>query len=234
MAAWREGTHAGRDMPWAFVLCLAVSLMAHALLLGMRVEPAPSRPRAQASSEAAGTMHVRMVRPEQGATGLTTGQVDAPRAAPAEAQREVPAGMKTATPTPKHGGESAPAVPTEPTSNLDSLGPSANSQPMGADRDQYIPRPMLSVVPVVQTPVLLVAPAGETQIARHVGILSLFIDEEGVVRRIAAGEPRLPPAFEQAAREAFMAARFAPGQVDGQLVKSRVRVEVVFDNTPLL
>ncbi|MBT2300810.1 energy transducer TonB [Variovorax paradoxus] len=97
-----------------------------------------------------------------------------------------------------------------------------------------MPRPLLSVPPIAQTPVMIAAPPGESGIGRHVGILSLFIDEEGRVQHIAANEPLLPPTFEQAARDAFMSAQFAPGQVDGRVVKSRVRVEVVFDNTPLI
>jgi hypothetical protein len=36
----------------------------------------------------------------------------------------------------------------------------------------------------------------------------------------------------RAARAAFMNARFTPGQVDGHPVKSRIRVEVVFDDGP--
>ena len=102
----------------------------------------------------------------------------------------------------------------------------------GPSADEYIPRPLLSVAPVAQTPVLLVAPAGDAQRGRYVGILALFIDEDGRVRGISASEPFLPPAFEQAARDAFMAARFLPGELDGQAVKSRLRIEVVFDNTP--
>ena len=93
---------------------------------------------------------------------------------------------------------------------------------------------LLSVAPVAQTPVLLTAPPGETEIARPAGVLALYIDEEGAVRQVTADpDSALPPAYEQAARQAFMAARFAPGEVDGVAVKSRIHVEVVFDNTPL-
>jgi hypothetical protein len=101
-------------------------------------------------------------------------------------------------------------------------------------QDDYVPRPLLSVPPVARSLVILAAPEGQADLTRHVGILSLFIDEDGRVHHVAADDAALPPAFEQAAREAFMAARFSPGQMDGRAVKSRVRVEVVFDNTPLL
>jgi len=102
-----------------------------------------------------------------------------------------------------------------------------------ADHDEYVPRPLLSIPPAAQSPVIIAAPEGDPDLSRRVGILSLFIDEDGRVQHIAANEPALAPAFEQAARDAFMATRFSPGRIDGKAVKSRVRVEVVFDNTPL-
>lgn len=90
---------------------------------------------------------------------------------------------------------------------------------------------MLTVPPVAKARVSLNTPAGETQFARYTGILSLFIDEAGRVQHISSDEPQLPPAFEQAARDAFMAAEFSPGEVEGRAVRSRLRVEVVFDST---
>ena len=66
----------------------------------------------------------------------------------------------------------------------------------------------------------------------HVSELSLFIDEAGRVTRVRVEGPALPSALEQAARAAFVAARFRPGEVDGRAVKSRIRVEVVFDARP--
>ncbi|BEP38039.1 hypothetical protein GmRootV59_50100 [Variovorax sp. V59] len=86
--------------------------------------------------------------------------------------------------------------------------------------------------PIAKTTIVLEPPPGEIVSTRLVGILSLFIDEQGRVQRVDAEEPTLPPAFEQVAREAFMAAKFSPGEVEGRAVKSRQRVEVVFDYTP--
>ena len=99
--------------------------------------------------------------------------------------------------------------------------------------DDYVPRPLLTVPPVARTPVTFAAPDGEMIRGRHVGVLSLFIDEHGQVQRIEADDAvSLPDALAQAAREAFMAAQFAPGEIDGTAVKSSVRVEVVFDDAP--
>ncbi|SDJ04492.1 energy transducer TonB [Variovorax sp. OV700] len=100
--------------------------------------------------------------------------------------------------------------------------------------DDYVPRPLLTVPPVAKTPVIFAAPEGEMFRGRHVGVLSLFIDEHGQVQRIEADAASLPEAFEQAARDAFMAAQFSPGEIDGAAVKSRVWVEVIFDDMPIL
>lgn len=60
--------------------------------------------------------------------------------------------------------------------------------------------------------------------------LMLFIDENGVVTKVGAAEPRLPQPFEEAATRAFEKARFNPAMVKGQPVKSRMLVQVVFDD----
>ena len=99
----------------------------------------------------------------------------------------------------------------------------------------YLPRPLLSVVPEPVIPVAIAAPAtaaADRPIGGHRGVLALYIDEAGRVRRVEAEPPALPEPMERAAREAFLAARFSPGQVAGQVVKSRIRVEVVFDDAP--
>ena len=118
---------------------------------------------------------------------------------------------------------------------VDSDGPRTAPPPTASTgQDEYLPRPLLTVVPVAQTPVIIASPPGEPALGKLTGILSLFIDEDGSVHHIAADEPLLPPAFDMAAREAFMGARFKPGELDGRVVKSRLRVEVVFDDTPLM
>jgi hypothetical protein len=99
--------------------------------------------------------------------------------------------------------------------------------------DDYVPRPLLTAPPVAITPVVFATPEGDAFRGTHVGILSLFIDEHGRVQRIEVDAAMLPEAFEQAVRDAFMAAQFTPGEIDGTAVRSRVRVEVIFDDTPI-
>jgi len=59
-------------------------------------------------------------------------------------------------------------------------------------------------------------------------MLAIFINEDGVVARIEVTGQRLPPAFENAALAAFGHARFKPGRIGDQAVKSRMLVEVEF------
>jgi hypothetical protein len=97
-------------------------------------------------------------------------------------------------------------------------------------RGAYLPRPLLSIAPKIKAEVVIAMPPGADDGARHVGVLSLFIDEQGRVRHIEPDDPALPPDMEQAAQEAFMSARFSPGQVGGRVVKARINVEVVFES----
>jgi len=95
----------------------------------------------------------------------------------------------------------------------------------------YVPRGLLTVAPVARKPVVLVWPDGWPAQTSYTAVLKLFLDEQGQVERVEPdGEPALPePLFEQA-RQSFMAAGFTPGQLNGQAVKSWVRVEVTFDS----
>ncbi len=96
-----------------------------------------------------------------------------------------------------------------------------------------MPRPQLSVVPVAQGAVVIDMPPGMRKFGRRVSVLALFINEEGAVDRIVVEGPPLPFSMEQSARQAFRAAHFSPGQVNGHAVKSQIRVEVVFgEETP--
>ena len=97
-------------------------------------------------------------------------------------------------------------------------------------RGAYLPRPLLSIAPKIKAEVVIAMPPGADDGARHVGVLSLFIDEQGRVRHIEPDDPALPPDMEQAAQEAFMGASFSPGQVGGRVVKARINVEVVFES----
>ncbi len=72
----------------------------------------------------------------------------------------------------------------------------------------------------------------------HTGHLTLLIDETGAVRKVmpmdqADADKALPPPFIEAARLAFLQARFSPGERQGMAVKSRIDIEVSFDDRPV-
>jgi len=60
--------------------------------------------------------------------------------------------------------------------------------------------------------------------------MSLYIDENGVVQQVKVTGSRMPADIEDAATNAFLSARFKPGEVDGHVVRSLIRVEVIFES----
>jgi periplasmic protein TonB len=181
---------------------------------------------------AAGTSRPPRPRePEQGLSTSTAAAVSATWggqvAAPAANRSASEGGLSHAPLMEQIALASAPeAQPPEVARPLTAL-------PDDFDGTDYLPRSQLSTPPSARTPITLNAPMGNFASERHVGILSVFIDEKGRVQHVAAEGSTLPPAFEQIARDAFSATLFLPGQLNGYAVKSRQRVEVVFDSTPV-
>jgi hypothetical protein len=214
-----------RPILWA---CATLSLAAHAVLIQAWHEAA-TRPGPPAASR---SMRVSW-RAQSSAPQATQAALDA------EAAPQLSWSLSLADPPPDAAPPpEQPAVPTAPPLAPDAAPvvvnlPIEGNRPAQREEDSYLARPFLSVPPVAQGVVVLTAPPDAQEVARHVGVLSLFIDETGRVNHILPSEPRLPPAFEKVAIEAFMGLRYSPGQLEGQTVKSRIRVEVVFDNTPL-
>ncbi len=60
--------------------------------------------------------------------------------------------------------------------------------------------------------------------------VSVFVDETGAVRHVRIDTPDVHPAFEQAIRDSLQSARFTPGKVGSEAVRSRLRLEVEFSN----
>lgn len=213
-------------------MCVAASLAAHLLLVTVRAHSEPPRQAAHLPASSPRGLQVRLL---QGGPNVNSG-------IPPSEGKMTAASLRTQEPTSPASPRATPN-PTSATAGTEATTPSPVGPPKPAaepstpliaasktaGEDDYVPRPLLSKPPAAQTPVIIAAPEGESAAGRHVGILSLFIDEDGHVQHVAANDPTLPPAYEQAAREAFMAAQFSPGQIGGRAVKSRVRVEVVFE-----
>lgn len=96
--------------------------------------------------------------------------------------------------------------------------------------DTYLPRSALSAGPRPLGAVVVNYPLGVRAGGDKLSmVLALYIDENGHVRRTEPQGERLEPAFEQAANDAFLQARFQPGELQGQAVKSRILIEVSFE-----
>lgn len=231
----------------AWTTCAVLSIAAHALAVTLmpplerpvRTAQADTKPGARPAA-----WHMRLV---QQPTAHTAVPASPPLAAPQPVQTEAPAPAEeiptevaapevvlTDPSEPPPTPEALPAIPSEvaaPTVANDL--PSGNGQADLDGNSEYIPRPQLSIPPIAQAPLILGTPEGPFEPQRITGILSLYIDENGQVHHVSAHGERMPAAFEEVARQAFMAMTFRPGQLNGQPVKSRIRIEVVFDNTPL-
>lgn len=97
------------------------------------------------------------------------------------------------------------------------------------DQFDYVPREFLSVTPTPLSVIEVPFPESVTNEFRMDVPLALFIDENGVVQRVRVEGVALPPVLEDAAVAAFRQARFTPGQVDGQVVRSLIKVAVTFE-----
>lgn len=157
------------------------------------------------------------------ATAPSTVQHMADAAAPADTAESVTASSPAGTAVDTPWSDAAATSPTAPTS---------------ADSDTtftgYARRDMLDRAPQALGIVQISYPPGVEPGRVRTGRLTLFIDEAGTVRKVmlvspADAQDALPAPFLEAAREAFLQARFAPGERQGTAVKSRIDVEVSFD-----
>ncbi|MDI1259490.1 energy transducer TonB [Aquabacterium sp.] len=199
----------------------------HAAALTLMVSSSPVQPTAHQAPKTAVASVVMQARLN-------------PRAAtPPEVPPTIPS-MEAPIPAPQAITDVPPppadtVAPTAPISEDQTVANAevASPAPLADPGDNYFPRPLLSMPPKSSTPVIVPFPEQITEPGRYTTILALFIDENGVVRRVRIDGPSLPKPLEDAARDSFLQAHFQPGEVQGQQVKSLIRVEVVFDNTPI-
>jgi periplasmic protein TonB len=218
--------HIGRRL-WPVVL-IVVGL--HAALLGVPVRSMG----AGGTAAVPAALQVRMLSlpaADPGPTpparaGWSDARSDAQRAAPAEPAE--PAEQVAAAPA-----EPAPANPApEPTGASPPL-PAIGIVVAGiASEGDYYPRSTLSHAPAPLAPVVIDYPAIANDLGHYRSELTLFIDETGRVLHVRVDGSALPAALEEAARRAFTGARFRAGEADGHAVRSRMRIEVDFDNRP--
>jgi hypothetical protein len=234
----RLSAEARRMMPW----CVALSAAVHVLLLA-GMAPSPHQSRAAGRADHAGgqparTVSVRLIQPAPApfvaAAASAAGAM--PSAPASAASTAASAAMEAEALPPPESLSSARGTGTEIASASASEAAGEPGEGAEASEGGYVPRPLLSVAPKPVIPVVIAAPpamAAGRLMGRYSGVLALYVDELGRVRRVETEPPALPEPMERAAREAFLGARFSPGQMGGHAVKSRIRVEVVFDDGPL-
>lgn len=96
---------------------------------------------------------------------------------------------------------------------------------------RYLPAEELDERPLIRTPVHPAFPA-DAAVASGRVVLQLLINEAGAVDRAVAVQADPAGVFEQAALDAFAAARFTPGRKDGLAVKSALKIELNFGASP--
>lgn len=122
--------------------------------------------------------------------------------------------------------------------NEESAGPTVSQKPT---EPVFIPLKTrykvseLDVIPQAITPIEPEYPITvPLSVGRGVVRLELLLDENGLVTDVTVLESNPPGYFEEAAKKAFMHAKFTPGIKDGQHVKSLLNIQVQFgvDSSP--
>lgn len=189
---------------WTAPLLLAASLhaVAIAVVVSSRASPSPA-------PTAAG---INRGQPEPAAM-----QFVLTRALPAPSTAHPP--KASSQPTPRTAKNSTTLAP--PTAAATAATP-----------DVYLPRRALSAPPLPQGIIDIAFPPGLSTPGQHEVTLAIYIDENGHVREVEPlGQGFRQDLFE-AARQAFLAARFRPGEVNGRAVKSFIRVTVASEESP--
>jgi TonB family protein len=202
-----------------FWIAFGVSAVLHAAVLGW---PRPAGNLKGASEFQAGTIsgglfEVRLVSPAQSAL-----QAVAPQRLDDTAQSvsvvPVPGirqGGKDAT------GESGGLLPAEPVE--------PNPVIPGFPDVRYYTKRELSKEPALATTVNLDVPRGATAPEGGKVALRLWIGESGRVDIIVVVGTNVPVIMTEAAVAAFKAARFQPGEINGEAVKSQLAIAVSYE-----
>ncbi|MEP6657960.1 MAG: energy transducer TonB [Betaproteobacteria bacterium] len=160
--------------------------------------------------------------------------------AAAEPQASLPANVAVADPPPYETPELLAPFPSDLTPRSADPAPGVDpALPVPApiaisefNEDEYLPASHLSVRPRAVERISVPYPPDVDRTGVSSAKLTLFIDEEGTVVKLKVDDSDLPPQFQETANHAFARARFNPGRIDDRAVKSRMRIEVMFDSGP--
>lgn len=148
----------------------------------------------------------------------------APSPAPSPAQTTGPS-----TPPSTAQPQTALTVAVDPSPADAPASAAARALTTAADEEAlFLVRSQLDRAPYASEPIDLPYPES-APLGHHQAVMTLFIDEQGRVRRVRLDIGQmLPPLLEDAARQTFLRSRFEPGIKDGAPVRSRLRVAVEF------
>lgn len=126
----------------------------------------------------------------------------------------------------------SPPLQTEPTNEPTPRLTTSLPQTDVQTDSHYWPGKALDQKPTPQNPVVISYPEGFISITHGHAILQLFINESGLVDRVEIVESEAPLEFTDMARRAFLNTRFSPGVKDQIQVRSKLKIEVSFQNGP--
>ena len=98
---------------------------------------------------------------------------------------------------------------------------------------RYLPAEELDERPLIRTQVQPAFPP-DAPVASGRVVLQLLINEAGAVDKAVAVQSDPPGVFDEAAVDAFAAARFTPGRKDGNAVRSALHIELQFGEGPAM
>lgn len=212
------------------LICGLISALAHAALLGLEGQPGAAARRVDLAMKgrAIELAAPRLLTPQSLEEAVAEPLVLADRS---ETVTQL-AWLQPLSPLTARLPETLAASPEGP-QVLEAPVQPAGRQELFND-DGYVPRPKLSVVPVALLPLVLEWPAEEAAppAGRYHGVVSLFIDEQGIIQHIRFDDDGLPESLKEQARSALAALRYSPGKVKDQIVKSRIRLELNFEADP--
>lgn len=96
---------------------------------------------------------------------------------------------------------------------------------------EYLPRNLLTVPPQPLSEVDVAFPSAVDGLVDLKIQVTLFIDEDGFVRKVRVDNPDVPQEFTQAIIDSFLPVRFKPGEVQTVAARSQLRVEIEFRAT---
>ena len=209
-------------LPVPLAASLGVVLLLHA---GVLLRSGGTQP-GMAPAPALPQVHVRMVPSPAAPTQAPAATAETVAAGPEASAQAMPPAQplvpSVAQPVAQAPELATPPLPASPDAGV----------PPSASEDYYRPRSELTTPPEPIVMIQVLFPASFQDKGDYSAQLSLYIDETGRVRRVRVETLGLPPDLQEAASQAFLNAYFQPGRVEGQAVKSLMRVEVAFENRP--